>query len=101
MLLVYYFTVMFNSCYVKGILVYVVRVVQKDLKHFQVCEIPTDKLFILFKKTLHILEKKGGSTFSFNLEKKGKQHKRENREEGRKGGRDRKKELKFQNIDAC
>lgn len=82
---------MFNSCYVKGILVYVVRVVQKDLKHFQVCEIPTDKLFILFKKTLHILEKKGGSTFSFNLKKKENNTKGKiGRKEGRGEGTERK-----------
>lgn len=48
MLLFYYFTVMFNSCYVKGILIYVVNVVQRDLKLFQVCEIATGMSFLLF-----------------------------------------------------
>lgn len=58
-LLIYCFIITCNSCYVTNILVYVVCVVQRYLKHFQVCEIPTDKLFILFKKNKHTLEKKG------------------------------------------
>ena len=78
---------MFNSCYVKDILFYVVSVVQKDVKNFQVCKIATDMLFIHFKKNLHILERKEVSTFNL---KKGYQQKRRNRkggrEEGRKGG---------------
>lgn len=72
---------MLNSCYVKGILVYVLSVAQRYLKTFQVCEIAIAVLFILLKrKKIHVLARKGVSAFSFNLEK-GKQKKRE---EGRK-----------------